>query len=498
MAVVDTPGGVVTVKVVYYGPPAAGKTTNLEQVSALVHANQSRRLTPRQVGENRIASFQIPAGSLGRIMGLSFIVRLETMQGEVSNAGGGWSQALADADGIVFVADSSPHARTANFKALQGIRERLEGRGRSAAAVPVVMQWNKRDRIDARPIAELETELNHGCFPSIEAASSRGTGVVETLIEILKRTVEAAHRKAGGTALSEAELGQTVTAAIQRLSQTARAASIVRYGATIERQSAAWPEVRESPRLRDQDGIWSREAVYSAESIGEETSATRMLTALGLATSALDDLTLSGLPRGLMAGLLAGCDRTHGSLLLFRQGTPDLEESEIVPPGSDPLNAPQQNGGGTKAATLCTGREPVFIGELGTEQLQAALIVPLVFGSQTFGGMIVYVAQSEHSPNVAEHAYWRTAAHLTSVYLAWQAADNRAVGSRRTGRRRTPGIPLGHAGETAKARLPSPANQALATAPLRGGADTRVADGGGEPEEDLRKPPQGSLSDRGD
>jgi hypothetical protein len=218
MASDDTPGDGRGLTIAYYGPPFAGKTTNLELISALLHGTEARRITPRQVGDNRIASLEI---SLGRIQGSSVVVRLETIQGEVSSAGGGWTEALTEADGIVVVADSSPHARTANFKALAGVRERLEGRGRSAGTIPVVMQWNKRDRADARPIAELETELNHLCFPSIEAASLRGTGVVETLIEILKRTIYAAHRKAGDATVSEAELGQAVTAAIQRLSVSA-------------------------------------------------------------------------------------------------------------------------------------------------------------------------------------------------------------------------------------------------------------------------------------
>jgi hypothetical protein len=385
MAIDDTRGGVVGLRVVYYGPPAAGKTTNLELISALLFGSEARRLTPRQVGENRIASLEIPAGSLGRLSGSSVLVKLETMQGEVSNVGGGWAPALAEADGIVFVADSSPHARTANFKALAGVRERLEGRGRSAGAIPVVMQWNKRDRSDARPIAELETELNHLCFPSIEAASLRGTGVAETLIEILKRTIYAAHRKAGDTTVSEAELGQTVTEAIQRLSESARAASIKRFGAIIEAQSAAWPDVRESPRLRrDIEVVAPREVVYSAESIGEDTSATRMLAALGRATSSLDDPSFTGLPRGLMAGLLAGCDRTHGSLLVFRQGTPRMEECEVVPAGSDPLNAPQPDRG-HEGGDLCSGGEPDYRRSRGRglpRKLRAG-------NGKTPGGMIV-------------------------------------------------------------------------------------------------------------
>jgi signal recognition particle receptor subunit beta len=420
MAVFDAPSGIVTLKVVYYGPPAAGKTTNLERISPLL-GNESTRLTPRLVGENRIVSLETPAGSLGRLMGMSVVVRLQTIQGEVPSAVG-WSEMLADADGIVFVADSSPHARSDNVKALAGIRERLDGRGRSAAAIPVVMQWNKRDHDDARPIAELEMELNHRCFPSIVAATSRGTGVTETLIEILKRTIVAAHRMAGTAAPNEAELEQTLTATIQTLSHSAREASNKRYGVTIERQPPALQEVPESPR------------------------AERMLIALEGAASAFHDESVSGLPRGLMAGLLAGSDRSHGSLLLFRPGTQRMEESELVPAGGDPLNAAQLASGGMTAATLCSGHEPRFIGDLagevfldsivpGTEHLQAALIVPLVFGSLTFGGMVVYVTDGERAPTAAEQAYWKTAATFTSMYLARQAAKNPAIVSRRTGRR---------------------------------------------------------------
>jgi hypothetical protein len=433
MAGDDNRGGGRGLTVVYYGPPFAGKTTNLELISALIHGTEARRLTPRLVGDNRIASLELPAGSLGSIQGSHVVVRLETMQGEVSSAGGDWAAALTEADGIVFVADSSPHARTANFKALAGVRERLEGRGRSAGAIPVVMQWNKRDRADARPVAELETELNHLCFPSIEAASLRGTGVVETLIEILKRTIYAAHRKAGDT-VSEAELGKTVTAAIQRLSESARAASIKRFGMTIERQPAAWPDVRESSRLhREVEVVAPREVIYSAESIGEDTSATRMLEALARAGSNLDEHDIAGLPRGLMTGLLAGCDRTHGSLLLFRQGTPRMEEREVVPAGPDPLNAVMSPSGVSNAAALCSGREPRLIGDLGTERLQSAWIVPLVFGRQILGGMIVYVTDGEKAPLAAEHAYWRTAASLTSAHLARQVDENRVVPAPRTG-----------------------------------------------------------------
>jgi mutual gliding-motility protein MglA len=422
---IDSSNGVVTLRVVYYGPPASGKTTNLESISPLIPGNESDRLIARQVGENRIVSFEIPAGSLGTLMGRRVAVRLETMQGEVSCTEGGWSEALANADGIVFVADSSPHARTANVKALAAVRGRFEGRGRSAA-IPFVMQWNKRDRADARPIAELESELNHGCFRSIQAVASRGTGATQTLIAILELIVAAEHRKAGVTAPADADA--TLTASIERLSRLARAASIERFGEPIERQPSVWPAVSES----------SKSYVERAE-----TSAARMLVALDRATAVLDGHDVSGLPNGLMAGLLAGCNRTRGSLLLFRAGTQRLDECEVVPAGSDPLNARRTASGGTKAALVCAGREPQFIEDLESEAAEtprAAWIVPLVFGSRSLGGLIVYVTDREDTPSPSERAYWSHAARLASVYLAWQSAMDPGADARRleSPRRATP------------------------------------------------------------
>ena len=134
----------------------------------------------------------------------------------------------------------------------------------------------------------------------------------------------------------------------------------------------------------------------------------------------------------------------RGSLLLFQAGTSRLEESAIVPAGVDPLNVTRPDAGATKAAALCSGGEPLFICDLaeaffrdtfvpGTERLQAALIVPLAFGTQTFGGLIVYVTEGERAPLEAEHAYWRTAATLTSVYLAWRGDGDRTAEGPRAG-----------------------------------------------------------------
>jgi hypothetical protein len=86
----------------------------------------------------------------------------------------------------------------------------------------------------------------------------------------------------------------------------------------------------------------------------------------------------------------------------------------------------------------------VFLGDLadallsrgevpGAERLRAALVVPVAFEGRAFGGMVVYLEQGEATPSAAEHAYWRTAAALTGVFLAWQAAKSPTAEPRRRG-----------------------------------------------------------------
>jgi len=421
-----------SLQIVYYGPPGAGKTTNLRQIATLIRGSHSERLIARRVGENRLVSVDIPIGSLGGLFESNIVVRLETLQGELSGEEDGWSRVLADADGIVFVADSYPSARAENFKALTAIRERFAGRGRSDVSIPILMQWNKRECVGARTIAEMETELNHRCFPSVEAASVRGNGVAETLIEIVKRTIRVAHLKAGGTAQVDAELAKAVGAAFQRFSRLERE-SIDRFGPTIELQRSVRPVVRE-PAMRqpERSDAASREPKSSSESSGGvislTDSGTRMLAALERATSALE----SGLPHPLMSGLLAGCGRTRGSLLLFRDGTRRMDECEVVPAGSDPLNASRFGEGPTRAAVLCARGAPVMLdNRVGLVGIRGALILPLVFGPRTFGGLFVYVTDAERPPREGEQAYWRTAATLASLYLAWQAGEKQLAESRR-------------------------------------------------------------------
>jgi signal recognition particle receptor subunit beta len=95
--------------------------------------------------------------------------------------------ALTGADGVVFVADSSPQAfvQEANRRSLRELEQVIDGgrepgTGAAWRPLPVVMQWNKRDVVEAVPLADLHRDLNGRQWPSVVATAATGQGVKET------------------------------------------------------------------------------------------------------------------------------------------------------------------------------------------------------------------------------------------------------------------------------------------------------------------------------
>jgi len=246
MAVIDTAAGTATIEIVYYGPAGAGKTTNLESLSPIVQPSAPRRITPERVGENRVFAIQVPAGALGSMLGLQVAARAVTLQGPVVGEDA-WTRLIYDADGIVFVADSSIAARTDNARALKALRTELKLRENSRAKPAVLLQWNKRDLADARPVVQLDYEFNHDGYPSAAATAIRGVGVVETFTDVLKRAALAIYRERGGRAEGESALEQSLSQAFVRTAEDRRQTSSDQFGATIPLRSVAEPTPRRDP-----------------------------------------------------------------------------------------------------------------------------------------------------------------------------------------------------------------------------------------------------------
>jgi signal recognition particle receptor subunit beta len=93
---------------------------------------------------------------------------------------------LGGADGIVYVADSSPEKLEENFQSLIELETNMRRVGSDLGRFPFVMQWNKRDLPNAVPEATLERYLNRRRVPAFPASAVTGEGVFPTLRAICK------------------------------------------------------------------------------------------------------------------------------------------------------------------------------------------------------------------------------------------------------------------------------------------------------------------------
>jgi len=175
----------LTLKLVYYGPPLSGKTTNLRALHASVDRLNRGRLMTLDTRDDRTLFFDL-LPIFFRTSSFSFRIKVYTVPGQPVHEATR-KVVLAGADGIVFVADSSPDQRVANRASWQGLTANLHAFGLDQ--IPTVVQYNKRDLPDAVPLAQVE-RLGAPGRRILEACAKTGEGVVQTFFELVGATWE--------------------------------------------------------------------------------------------------------------------------------------------------------------------------------------------------------------------------------------------------------------------------------------------------------------------
>lgn len=177
------------VKVVYYGPPLGGKTTNLEQLHNRLPADKRTDLVSVKTREDRTLFFDFMQVELNEVKGLQPKFKLYTVPGQVYYEATR-KLVLKDVDGLVFVADSSVQRLAANRRAMQDMWRQLRELGRSPQDIPFVLQCNKQDLPDAvnsKLLARfLAVSENTAVFP---ASAIQGQGVTETVKSIIGQVI---------------------------------------------------------------------------------------------------------------------------------------------------------------------------------------------------------------------------------------------------------------------------------------------------------------------
>lgn len=179
----------IALKVVYYGPGLGGKTTNLLRLHSAYSREQRGELVRLDTETERTLFFDYFPLDFGSIGGHRVKIDFFTVPGQ-SFYQNTRQAVLEGADGVVFVADSSPDREDANLVSHDDMQRMLEARGRDLSKIPCVYQWNKRDVRGAVPVSVLQRQLNRRGAPAIEAVATEGSGVWETQAAVVRAVIE--------------------------------------------------------------------------------------------------------------------------------------------------------------------------------------------------------------------------------------------------------------------------------------------------------------------
>src|SRR5262245_40812337 len=194
MPVVNPLAREVVFKVVYYGPGLGGKTTSLQYIHATARPEHRGKMVSLATPVDRTLYFDFLPVRVPGVRGSSVRLQLFTVPGQVYyNATR--KLVLTGADGLVLVFDSQRARGDANLESLENLRENLTAHGRDLAAIPHVIQFNKRDLYDTAPIDELERQLNPEGAPSFGTVAMTGEGIFESLEAVTRAVLEDFERR---------------------------------------------------------------------------------------------------------------------------------------------------------------------------------------------------------------------------------------------------------------------------------------------------------------
>lgn len=168
-------------KVVYYGPPLSGKTTNLEQIHARMDKAKRSELVTLKTEGDRTLFFDFLPIDIGEISGFKPRFNLYTVPGQ-SSYRDTRRLILDEVDVIIFVADSQQARMADNVRAFREMKRHLNILGYNWFEMPLILQYNKQDMPDRVSETTLHRHLNPDqTLPHFNSIATEGVGVFETL-----------------------------------------------------------------------------------------------------------------------------------------------------------------------------------------------------------------------------------------------------------------------------------------------------------------------------
>jgi mutual gliding-motility protein MglA len=179
----------VTVKLVYYGPALSGKTTNLQAIHRLLMPEGRGRLMTLETRDDRTLFFDLLPLTINTDMGITVRIKLFTVPGQVIH-NSTRRLVLQGADGVAFIADSQVNEVRANQASFKDLRRNLRENGIDPSAMPIVIQYNKRDLPNIRSEGEIMRMASQGKERTFMATATHGIGVVDTFLGLIASAFE--------------------------------------------------------------------------------------------------------------------------------------------------------------------------------------------------------------------------------------------------------------------------------------------------------------------
>ena len=183
----------ITVKVVYYGPALSGKTTNLQILHEMMDQTSRSKMVTLDTTGDRTLYFDFLPIEFGTANGFAVKIKLFTVPGQVMHKSTR-KVVLSGADAVAFIADSQRSSASANAYSWRDMEANLKSNGIDFDEIPKVVQFNKRDLPDVKPLQEIKDAW--GDVPTFPAVAIRQEGVRETFRELLRqlyRSIDGKH-----------------------------------------------------------------------------------------------------------------------------------------------------------------------------------------------------------------------------------------------------------------------------------------------------------------
>lgn len=218
MALVNQAKKEINVKIVYYGPGLAGKTTNLNYVYRKLKPEFRGKLKTMNIQTDRMLFFDFTPTGQGMVNGYDVRFHVYTVMGDVSHLST-WKMVLKGVDGLVFVADSGRDRMAENLESFHNLRTCLAGQGKALEDIPAVIQCNKQNLGNALSPGEMAAALNSGPLSVVPAVAEKGEGVLDTLFGVVKMVLKTL-RESGLELAAEVEAAAAPAAAVTRETET--------------------------------------------------------------------------------------------------------------------------------------------------------------------------------------------------------------------------------------------------------------------------------------